>query len=139
MVNSWLGPNRGYGPVRAEDWMPYQQLNVVTPPFAEYVSGHSTFTAAGNVILTSYTTSDVFGAYVTIPAGSSKFEANTPATAVTLSWPTFTVASDEAGMSRRYGGIHFYSGDIHGRMLGQIAGRAVLSRATAYAQGTIGY
>ena len=137
MITSWLGPNKGYGLVPAEDWMPYQQLNVVTPPFPEYVSGHSTFTASGNVVLTSYF-GDTFGAYVTIPAGSSKFEANTPATDVTLYWPTFTAAADDAGLSRRYGGIHFYSGDYDGRMLGNLTGRAVLGRANAYIAGTIG-
>jgi hypothetical protein len=138
MITSWRGPDQGYGSVPAEQWMPYQALGVVTPGFPEYVSGHSTFTAAGNVVLTSHTSSDAFGAYVTIAAGSSKFESNTPSTAVTLSWPTFTVAADEAGMSRRYGGIHFYSGDMHGRMLGQLTGRGALGRANAYIKGTIG-
>ena len=137
MITSWRGPNKGYGPVPAEDWIPYQHLNVVTPPFPEYVSGHSTFTGSGNVVLTSYF-GDTFGAYVTIPAGSSKFEANTPAADVTLYWPTFTAAADEAGLSRRYGGIHFYSGDYDGRMLGNLTGRAVLGRANAYIGGTIG-
>jgi hypothetical protein len=139
-ITSWLGPGKGYGTVDAQDWIPYQQLNVVTPPFPEYVSGHSTFTAAGNVILTTYTTSDAFGAYVTIGQGQTKIEPGiTPSAPVTLYWPTFTAASDEAGMSRRYGGIHFYSGDMHGRMVGQLTGRAVLGRATAYIQGIIGY
>ena len=41
-------------------------------------------------------------------------------------------------MSRRYGGIHFYSGDMHGRMLGQLTGRGALARANAYIKGTIG-
>jgi hypothetical protein len=137
-VNSWLGPNQGYGTVKGENWMPYQALGVVTPGFPEYVSGHSTFTAAGSIILMNFTSSDIFGASVTIPAHSSKFESNTPATDVTLSWPTFTAAADEAGWSRRYGGIHFYSGDLHGRMIGNLIGRGVYSRAQAYWQGTIG-
>ena len=49
--------------------MPYQAPNVVTPPFPEYVSGHSTFSAAGAYILTQFTGSDTFGASVTIKAG----------------------------------------------------------------------
>jgi hypothetical protein len=137
-VNSWLGPNQGFGTVKGENWMPYQALGVVTPAFPEYVSGHSTFTAAGSIILMNFTSSDIFGASVTIPAHSSKFETNTPATDITLSWPTFTAAADEAGWSRRYGGIHFYSGDLHGRMLGNLIGRGVYSRAQAYWQGMIG-
>ena len=48
-VNSWLGPGPGpdFGLVDGKDWMPYQALNVVTPNFPEYVSGHSSFSAAG--------------------------------------------------------------------------------------------
>ena len=41
MVNSWLGPGKGYGSVLGQSWLPYQELTVVTPPFPEYVSGHS--------------------------------------------------------------------------------------------------
>jgi len=55
-----------------------------------------------------------------------------------LSWPTFTAAADEAGWSRRYGGIHFYSGDMHGRMLGNLLGRGAYAKAQAYIQGKIG-
>ena len=137
-VNSWLGPNQGYGTVKGEQWMPYQALNVVTPGFPEYVSGHSTFTAAGSIILMNFTSSDIFGASVTIPAHSSKFEFNTPSTDVTLTWPTFTAAADEAGWSRRYGGIHFYSGDMHGRALGNLLGRGAYAKAQSYIQGKIG-
>jgi hypothetical protein len=139
-VNSWRGPGvtPSFGMVDGKDWMPYQALTVVTPGFPEYVSGHSTFSAAGSVILANFTTSDNFGGSVTIPAGSSKIEPGTPATDVTLSWPTFTAAADEAGMSRRYGGIHFYSGDLHGRMLGNLLGRGAYSKAQAYIQGQIG-
>jgi hypothetical protein len=138
-VNSWRGPGLGFGPVDGKDWMPYQAPKVVTPAFPEYVSGHSSFSAAGGYILTNFTSSDSFGGSITIPAGSSTIEPGTPATPVTLSWPTFSDAANEAGMSRRYGGIHFYSGDVHGRQVGDIAGRAVWSRVQAYLQGKTGY
>jgi PAP2 superfamily len=138
-VTSWLGPNLGFGTVKGQQWMPYQALNVVTPPFPEYVSGHSTFSAAGNVIMVGFTGSDNFDGSVTIPAGWSKFEANTPANPVTLSWPTFTAMADQAGMSRRYGGIHFKSGDMQGRSLGNMVGQSVWSRAQSYFRGSIGY
>jgi hypothetical protein len=32
-------------------------------------------------------------------------------------------AADEAGISRRYGGIHFADGDLNGRQLGRAVGR----------------
>lgn len=39
--------------------------------------------------------------------------------------PTFTAAADEAGISRRYGGIHFSQGDLEGRSLGRVVGLQV--------------
>jgi hypothetical protein len=49
----------------------------------------------------------------------------TPAQDVTLTWPTFQDAADQAGLSRRYGGIHFLQGDLMGRSMGiQIATQA---------------
>jgi hypothetical protein len=86
------------------DWLPYQPATFPTPPFPEYPSGHSTFSAAGATILALFTGSDTFGGSVTIPAGSSTVEPGiSPRTDVTLSWPTFTAAANEAGISRRYG------------------------------------
>jgi hypothetical protein len=139
-VKSWRGPGAtpSFGMVDGKDWMPYQATTVVTPGFPEYVSGHSTFSAAGSIILSNFTVSDSFGGTVTIAAGSSKIDTGTPAMPVTLSWPTFTAAADEAGQSRRYGGIHFYSGDYHGRALGNLIGRGVYSKAQSYIQGKIG-
>jgi PAP2 superfamily len=136
--NAWKGPNQGNGDVQGENWIPYQAANVVTPGFPEYVSGHSTFSAAGSIVLRSYTTSDIFNGYVTIPPNWSQIEPGTPQSPVTLSWPTFTAAAEQAGLSRRYGGIHFWSGDYHARMLGDLLGRGANSKAQAYIRGIIG-
>jgi hypothetical protein len=142
-IRSWLGPYKGYGDVPPEQWQPYQAPGVVTPPFPEYVSGHSTFSAAGTYVLNGYTQNSAFGASVTIKEGSSLFEPKnaahptgyTPATDIVLSWPTFNAAAVEAGMSRRYGGIHFKSGDEHGRMLGTQVGSFAYSKAQNYITG----
>jgi hypothetical protein len=142
-VTSWLGPYKGYGPVDGSQWIPYQAPNVVTPPFPEYVSGHSTFSSAASAILAKFTGSDSFGASVTIEAGTSLFEprtdteVGTPATDVTLSWPTLTAAAKDAGLSRRLGGIHFQDGDEHGYNLGQRVGDNVLAQTMGYINGTI--
>jgi hypothetical protein len=136
LITSWKGPNLGYGKVSGEKWLPYQALNVVTPPFPEYVSGHSTFTAAGRTIMMGFEGSDKFNAQVVIPAGSSRFEKNTPATDITLTWKTLTAAADEAGWSRRWGGIHFKSGDEHGRLLGKVVAGDVWTKAQTYFDGT---
>jgi hypothetical protein len=137
LINSWQGPNNGFAEVDGQYWRPYQATNVVTPPFPEYVSGHSTFTSAGATILGMFN-GDTFGATVVIPAGSSKFEANTPASDVTLTFPTFTEASAQAGMSRRYGGIHLQTGDLHGRALGKQVAGFVWSQGQNYIRGYIG-
>jgi hypothetical protein len=144
-VTSWLGPDANkpatgnFGPVLGQNWMPYQALGVVTPAFPEYVSGHSTFTAGGATLLALFNGSDTFGASVKIAKGSSAIEQGiTPAADVVLSWPTFSDASNEAGMSRRYGGIHFFTGDVHGRGVGREIAQNVYSRAQSYIQGSIG-
>jgi Vanadium chloroperoxidase N-terminal domain len=136
MINSWKGPYKGYGLVPAEQWLPYQALNVITPPFPEYTSGHSTFSGAGRVAIIAFTGTDNFRAQVTIPKGTSLFESGSvPATDVTLSWKNLLDASEQAGMSRRYGGIHFYSGDKHGRANGASVGYWVYDKATKYFKG----
>jgi hypothetical protein len=137
-ITSWLGPYKGYGLVKGESWIPYQELTVVTPPFPEYVSGHSTFSGAGARVISTFLGSDSFGASVTVRAGSSRIEPRTatnpgsPAEDVTLYWPTFSAAAGEAGMSRRFGGIHFPSGDPHGRSLGSAIGGDAWNKAQAY-------
>jgi PAP2 superfamily len=118
-VLAWAGPGLGTRRIRGEEWQPY----LATPPFPEYVSGHSTFSAAAATVLARFTGSDRFGANVTIPAGSSGVEPGaTPAADVVLSWPTFTDAAVQAGRSRRFGGIHFRDGDLVGQALGAMVG-----------------
>jgi hypothetical protein len=42
-IRGWLGPGKGIGEEDGAAWLPYQEARTVTPPFAEYTSGHSTF------------------------------------------------------------------------------------------------
>jgi hypothetical protein len=136
MITSWLGPGKGYGKVFGQNWQPYQQIAVVTPGFPEYVSRHSTFSGAGGVLLAlAFGNNGAFNAKVTIPAGSSKIESGTPAKPVVLSWKTLDTASDEVGWSRRWGGIHFETGDLHGRGLGKTIGYNVWQKAQLYFSG----
>lgn len=135
-IVAWGGPGLGPQTIDGANWQPYQAATVVTPPFAEYTSGHSAFSAAAAEVLKSFTGSDRFGASVTIPAGSSKFEPNVPAQDVTLSWKTFSEAADEAGISRRYGGIHFEQGDLDSRAIGRKVGAAVWQKALSYFRGS---
>jgi PAP2 superfamily len=141
MVTSWLGPYLGYGQVPGESWLPYQSPRVVTPPFPEYPSGHSTFSSAAATILSLFTGSDQFNAYVTIKAGTSLFEPRTdtnpgtPAADVVLTWPTLTAAAKDAGLSRRLGGIHFHDADEDGYNLGRSVGANVLVKTFQYING----
>jgi hypothetical protein len=136
-IRAWGGPAKGTVEMDGSQWLPYQPATSPTPPFPDYVSGHSTFSAAAAYVLSSWTGSNRFGYSVTLPAGSSKIEHGvTPARPVVLKWETFTDAADEAGMSRRYGGIHFERADLAGRKLGKLVGEKVWLRAQSYFSGT---
>jgi hypothetical protein len=138
-VNSWLGPGKGYGTVLGQNWLPYQEPTVVTPAFPEYVSGHSTFSAAGRtVLLQFYNNNDAFNGKVVIPARKSKIEPGiAPSKDITITWKTLSDASDDAGWSRRWGGIHFYSGDQQGRTLGRLIGYNDWNLAQKFFNGSV--
>jgi hypothetical protein len=136
-VRAWAGPGQGTREIRGEEWFPYQPTTFPTPPFPEYSSGHSNFSAAGAEILRLFAGSDRFGASVTFPAGSSRIEPGlTPASDLTLTWATFSEAADQAGISRRYGGIHFEQGDLEARRTGRLAARQAWAKAQTYFAGT---
>jgi Domain of unknown function (DUF6851)/VCPO second helical-bundle domain len=135
-VRAWAGPHQGTKLIDGASWLPYQPTTFPTPPFPEYSSGHSNFSAAGAEILKRFTHSDRFGGSVTLPAGSSRIEPGTvPATDITLSWATFSDAANQAGLSRRYGGIHFEQGDLDARATGRTAGRLAWEKAQQYWEG----
>jgi len=130
-------PFQGKQVINGEDWLPYQPSTFITHPFPEYISGHSAFSASGAEILKRFTGSDDFGASVTLPAGSSRVEPGlTPQADVTLSWASFSEAADQAGISRRYGGIHFEEGDLLARLIGREVGGVVWDKAQSYILGT---
>jgi hypothetical protein len=139
LILAWGGPYRGTRLIRGENYQPYQPATFPTPPFPEYVSGHSTFSSAGARVLQQFTGSDLFGARVTVRSGTSRVEPGaTPLLPQILTWPTFSIALDEAGRSRRQGGIHFLDGDYNGRALGTSVGQNVWTKAQTYFNGTAG-
>jgi hypothetical protein len=136
-IKAWGGVGKGTVTMNGEDWQPYQPANVVTPPFAEYVSGHSTFSAASFEVLRSFTGSSNLNLSVTIKKGSSRVEPElVPAKDLTLTWRTMQDAANQSGLSREFGGIHFSDGDLHGRTLGTQIGQAVVKKAQTYFNGT---
>lgn len=134
-IRAWAGPQQGTGVIAGEDWQPYQPDWFPTPPFAEYSSGHSTFSAAGAEILKRFTGSDWFGASVTITEAPVGVEPGVPARPVTLAWQTFSEAADEAGLSRRLGGIHFADGDLIAREMGRAVAALAWEKALGHIDG----
>lgn len=133
MVRAWAGPYQGTKLVDGAAWFPYQPTTFPTPPFPEYSSGHSNFSAAAAEILKLFTRSDRFRGSTTLPAGSSRVEPGAvPKSDGRLSWATFSEAADQAGISRRYGGIHFEQGDLDARATGRIAARMAWEKAQEY-------
>jgi hypothetical protein len=130
-------PFQGRTMVNGETWMPYQPATFVTPPFAEFPSGHSAFSAASAEILKRFSGSDDFDHSVTIAAGSSKVEPGfAPSRPVTLRWRTFSDAADEAGISRRLGGIHFEDADLASRRLGRQVAALVWTKGMQHIMGS---
>ena len=136
-IEAFSGYGEGTQTILASDFITYQTPESdLSPPFAEYVSGHSTFSTAGAEVLKQFTGSDEFGASVFFPPGTSRFETGlTPQNNITLTWDTFSDAADESGISRLYGGIHFVEGDLNGRALGREVGNAVYQQAQFYING----
>jgi uncharacterized protein DUF6851/vanadium-dependent haloperoxidase-like protein len=123
----------------AGDWVPYQLPTFVTPSFAAYASGHSTFSRAAAEVMTALTGSEYFPGGVsgyTIPANSLKFEKG-PTTDVRLEWATYFDAADQAGQSRIWGGIHIQADDFTGRILGSQCGKDAWARAQRFYAGKI--
>ena len=135
-IQAWK-PGQGTQTILATDFLPYQLPGSnPSPPFQEYTSGHSAYSAAGSTILKLFTGSDYFGGDVTFSPGRSRFEPGiTPQKAVTLKWDTFSEAAIQAGSSRIYGGIHFDEANLNGHILGEKVGLSVWKRAQFFIEG----
>ena len=110
----------------------------MTPAFAGYVSGHSTFSRAAAEVLTAFTGSSYFpgGIYeIPVPRGSLKIEEG-PSRDLALQWATYTDAADTAGISRIYMGIHIRPDDVDGRRVGAQCGEAAWELAQRHFEGT---
>jgi hypothetical protein len=101
-----------------EEWVPLLQ----TPPFPEFISGHSTISGAASVALT-----DVFGdnfAYT----DSTEVEFGLSS----RSFKSFNQAAEEAAISRLYGGIHYRlaneTGLTMGRSIGNFLNEKIITR-----------
>jgi hypothetical protein len=134
----------GFGEsVLGESWTPFQESDFVTPPFADFPSGHSGFSQVFADVMTKWfgttipKTPRIYGAGLGLispmlastpslefptfimPAGQSQIQPSdmVPATDVTLTWTRWQEMADSAGISRKYGGIHATSAHIGSQAL----------------------
>ncbi|MBX2821394.1 MAG: T9SS type A sorting domain-containing protein [Rhodothermaceae bacterium] len=144
---AWKGPDfiedpftdvAGVDWILAENWWPYQRPSFITPPFAGYISGHSTFSRAAAEIMTLLTGDPFF------PGGIGEFHApqneflvfeDGPSVDITLQWATYRDASDQTSLSRIWGGIHPPVDDIPGRIIGERVGLDAFALAERYFSG----
>jgi hypothetical protein len=99
-------------------WAPLLQ----TPPFPEYVSGHSVVSSTAALVLTQY-------------FGENQSFVDDTETAFGLpirKFQSFQQAAREASLSRLYGGIHFRDAIEQGIWLGEQVGKKVISKLQAH-------
>ena len=148
-IYAWKGPDfindpetdiAGVDWILGERWWPYQRATFVTPPFAGYLSGHSTFSRAAAEVLTRLTGDRYF------PGGMGTFDFAQndylffevgPSESMTLQWATYQDASDQTSLSRIWGGIHPPIDDIKGRIIGHKIGNEAFDMALDYFEGTL--
>jgi len=144
---TWRGPDHiedpetdeaGVGWILAENWWPYQRPSFVTPPFAGFVSGHSTYSRAAAEVLAALTGDAYF------PGGMSGFEIHAneflvfeegPSVDMTLQWATYRDAADQCSLSRIWGGIHPPADDMPGRLIGIDVGTDAFALADSHFTG----
>ncbi len=103
-INKYMDPS----------WRPLLQ----TPPFPEYTSGHSVASSSVSVVLTylfgeNFGFTDTSEVYFGLPERTFK---------------SFYQASDEAAISRLYGGIHFRDACENGVLQGKRVGQFMIDR-----------
>lgn len=158
----WAGHYKGIKVLDANRFYPYQSYNFVTPPFAEYVSGHSTFSAAMAEVMKLYLGDDNYGGKWICEKGKSFYEPKivkgeegyiagvtdvpnsgpysvgyVPRKDIVLKWKTFTDAANESGYSRLLGGVHPNSGNVEGLKMGRKIGKTVFKKAIKLFNGKI--
>lgn len=102
--------NRTFDP----DWHPF----IETPPFPEHTSGHATISAAAATILTKS-----FGEPFEFTDSTEMIFNMAPRT-----FKSFYEASDQAAMSRLWGGIHYHIANEGGRMNGREIGNYIWNK-----------
>ena len=128
-------------------WLPYQERTFVTPPFPDFVSGHSSFSSVGSEILNKLLGENLLNLNLKVegnklkiisplfenkydeivslsciniyPKTSKVIENIYPTKMVNLRFNSWNDMSIQAGISRIYGGIHIHSSNYPGMIVGK--------------------
>ena len=93
-----------------KDWEPLLD----TPPFPDYISGHSVFGGAASTILANF-----FGDDTSFDIPSQELPG------VARSYSSFSQAADENANSRLFGGVHINAANVDGVLVGEDVGNFV--------------
>lgn len=121
--------------ILADEWVSFQRTTFVTPPFSGYISGHSTYSRSAAEALTMLTGTPFFPggmAEYNIQANSFLAAERGPSAGFKLQWATYRDASNQASLSRIWGGIHPPFDDIPGRIMGVKIGTGAFAKARTY-------
>lgn len=112
--SEYIRPLTAINEAMDKNWQSFLQ----TPPFPEYTSGHSVVSSSVATVLTS-----IFGENFSF---TDDYEL--PYIGIKRSFNSFQEASEEACISRLYGGIHFRSAIINGRKQGLSLGNYIVHK-----------
>ena len=124
-------------------WFPFQLRRNFTPPFPDVPSGHSAFSYAATTVISQILSSNIFDyqseAFISRFDLTDGFDgdAQNGNEETTLSWEFLSLAAEEAGRSRLYGGIHMMDGNWIGLKMGIQTGHAALAKVDALFSGAI--
>jgi hypothetical protein len=143
-----LYPNKKFdyyfGKSTGELWLPYQTSKLRTPPFPDYISGHSSFSSVGSYFMTKFFGNNIPSNIniegnelkllsilfqnqqqsqqlnnIIIEPHCSQIEPTVPKKTINLKFKTWQELAESAAISRLYGGIHYPSSNIIGLEIGQ--------------------
>ncbi len=144
-----------FGNCNTNLWLPYQETSFITPPFPDFISGHSTFSSAGANILNNLLgeniknlnikistnelkmLSPIFKNYpekkfklnkIIINEDCSNIQENIPKKKIVLNFDNWDDMAQNAGISRIYGGIHIQSSNLCGLYTGTFISKCILDK-----------
>lgn len=144
-----------FGKSKGDIWLPYQPTRLRTPPFPDYISGHSSFSAIGAYFLTKFFGNNI-PLIVTIESNElkllsflfkneqksqqlnniiiephcSEIEPTVPLRTINLKFKTWQDLAESAGISRIYGGIHYQSSNTIASVFGKKVAKLINQKFT---------